>query len=192
MLQNSAGSHSCIHQHVFLLNTNTTLRDLLLIVCCRLQQSDLLQQCTHSLALQLTLTPRLRLNEFQLYASSSLVILSNFPAHAEAKGDHVVLLTVPWAAALDVIQQRCLQCPTLLRQRITTFRFKELISYSHLCTTGRSVLILFCKTCLLLSLGYLMNSELIHYLGKLFYASYTPVIGISRQIHLAVKYQFLM
>lgn len=61
------------------------------------------------------LTPGLRFNEFELYASSSLVILPDLPTHAEAQSYHVVLLTVPRAAALDVIQQSCLQRPTLVR-----------------------------------------------------------------------------
>ena len=50
IIQNNTGNHSCIHQHVFLLNTDThtALRDLRLIACCRQQQPDVLQKCTHS------------------------------------------------------------------------------------------------------------------------------------------------
>lgn len=41
------------------------------------------------------------------------MILPDLAAHAETECDHVVLLTVPWAAALNVIQQGCLKGPTL-------------------------------------------------------------------------------
>lgn len=84
------------------------------------------QTYSHFLVLQFALTPRLRLDEFKLCASSSLMILSNFSTHTEAKGYHVVLLTVPWATALDVVQQSCLQCPALLRGRNIRSRFEEL------------------------------------------------------------------
>lgn len=57
----------------------------------------------------------MRLDQFQLDAGSGLVVLPYLPAHAEAQSNHVVLLTVPRAAALDVVQQGRLQGTTLPR-----------------------------------------------------------------------------
>lgn len=55
------------------------------------------------------LTPGLGLDQFELGASCSLVVLPDLPAHAETQRHHVVLLTVPGVTALDVIQQGRLQ-----------------------------------------------------------------------------------
>ena len=62
-------------------------------------------------------TPGLRLNQFQLDAGSCLVVFADLPAHAETQRDHVVLLAVPRAAALDVVQQGRLQGATLPRKK---------------------------------------------------------------------------
>lgn len=47
------------------------------------------------------------------------MVLPDLSAHAEAQGDHVVLLAVPRAAAFDVVQQGCLQGTTLQKKRST-------------------------------------------------------------------------
>ena len=64
-----------------------------------------------------SLTPGLRLDQFQLDAGSCLVILPDLPAHAEAQSNHVVLLTVSRATAFDVVQQGCLQGTALPREK---------------------------------------------------------------------------
>lgn len=47
------------------------------------------------------------------------MVLPDLSAHAEAQGDHVMLLAVPRAAAFDVVQQGCLQSTSLCRRRNT-------------------------------------------------------------------------
>lgn len=48
------------------------------------------------------------------------MVFADLPAHAETQRDHVVLLAVPRAAALDVVQQGCLQGATLPRKKRDT------------------------------------------------------------------------
>lgn len=45
------------------------------------------------------------------------MVFADLAAHAEAQRDHVVLLAVPRAAALDVVQQGRLQGATLPRKK---------------------------------------------------------------------------
>lgn len=90
--------------------------------------------CLYFPVLQFPLTPGLRLDEFQLRASGSLVILPDFPTHAEAERDHVVLLAVPGAAALDVIQQSRLQRPALPVGGSSGLRLEPLFYSSHFST----------------------------------------------------------
>lgn len=49
------------------------------------------------------LTPGLGLDQLQLDAGCSLMILPYLPAHAEAQGNHIVLFAVSRAAAFDVV-----------------------------------------------------------------------------------------
>lgn len=71
------------------------------------------------------LTPGPALDEFELCAGSSLVVLADLPAHAEAQCDHVVLLAVTGPAALGVIQQSRLQRPTLGTQSTLSTAFNH-------------------------------------------------------------------
>lgn len=78
--------------------------------CFRTQTKDLPRLCPSPVH---SLTPGPALDEFELGGGSSLVVLADLPAHAEAQRDHVVLLAVPGPAALGVVQQRRLQRPAL-------------------------------------------------------------------------------
>lgn len=55
--------------------------------------------------MEIALTPWLGLDDFELSPSSSLVVLSNLPTHAKAQGHHIVLLTVAWQTALNIVQK---------------------------------------------------------------------------------------
>lgn len=48
------------------------------------------------------------------------MVLPDLPAHAEAQSNHVVFLTVPGAAAFDVVKEGCLQGTTLPRKKGNT------------------------------------------------------------------------